>query len=199
MANPLRLGAGAAFAALALTACAGSASTESAEPNPVLDFAQQAREAGYEDQYSILSDGTVSRAEYETAVDAALSCNREVGRETYEPWINPVDGITIMYDFLPGEGIPVDGPGADIDCETQHVIYVSSAYQAVNPAVMDEPLRQNIRECATDAGLNTTGGEMNVADFIDSVGESNSQALLDCVSAGLKTLYPDQPLYSYGY
>lgn len=185
--------------AVLLSACGEGDPAAPSSRSAVLDFAAQAQTAGRLDQYRILRDGTVTRSEYETQIDVAVSCNRERERETYPTWVNPVDGLTILTDFLPGQGIPLAESAAGEDCETVHTVFVEAAYLASHEAVMAEALRASVANCSAAAGVQLTGAEVNLTQLVRAAGEARKQVVLTCVDEGLRSIYPDQPIYFVSY
>lgn len=200
MFRAIGLRAAACAAVLSLVSCSEAPQTEAdAQRQAVLDYASQAKEAGLDDQYKVLADGEVSQSEYETQVDVALSCNRDRGRGTYEPWINPVDGITILYDFLPGQGVTVSESESGQDCETLHSAAVQAAYIATHEPVMQDALRAYVAECAPAYSVTLSGTERSLADFVRSAGDARKDGVLTCVDNGLRKLHPDDPIYFVTY
>lgn len=165
----------------------------------MLDYAAQARAAGLADQYALLRDGDATRSDYETQVDVSLACHRAKGREPYTPWINPVNGIQILYDLPPGEGIPLNESLAGQDCETAHLGFVEGAYVDTHPRVMAESLRAYVAGCLAVGGVELSGAESNLDQFLTSAGEARKDLVISCVEDGLHLIYPDQPEYFVSY
>lgn len=185
-------------AVIMVAGCSDGNGATAAPNGEVVGLADQARDKGWTEQYEILRDGQVTRAEYESAKDATISCFREQGIEMYPPWDNPVNEQEISFDFPEGSGIPLEESVAGTDCQSVYSFLVEAAYLSTHEAVMAEPLRGYLYDCARSAGITLTGGESNLAGFLASAGETQEQAIRDCLDAGLRELYPELPSYSYG-
>lgn len=171
---------------LCLSGC-GPSDRGSEEP---FDAAEAAREAGFTEQYTVLSDGHVTAAEYEESIDRVRQCLNEYGIETTEPWINPVDSLMLVWDYPAGP----PGYNGDPDCVRRYIGYVQPEYLILGEPRMDEPLLAYARTCLAESGRPLEGDPRNAGDMADELGPDAAQLLAGCLHGGLQELYPEYPV-----
>ncbi|QHC67316.1 hypothetical protein GSU68_12580 [Rathayibacter sp. VKM Ac-2759] len=197
-----RAGVGALL--LALTGCASGAPGDSVgheamSSAQVEALAAQERDAGHGEQAAFLEDGVVTFEEYDASFVLYARCLTDRGLTVEGPQISPVDGV--RYQSTADIGTHERTAAlADIDeCEAVYRTSVAQAYELSQPQVMDAPLAEAAAECLRGKGLAVTGEETDVADFVDSVGESESEEAVDCVLSEATRLYPEMTSLSVGY
>lgn len=173
--------------ATAVLSCSRTEAESTAE-NVVAEQADQARIAGYDEQYEVLQDGVVSRAEYRAAVEDLRSCWLQLNIATTEPYIDPIDGIQFLYEPIVIGELPEAASEMQEVCRARYLNDVEYAYVATREARMDARLMSSIVGCLEFAGYQTSGEEVSLQDLSEAVGPSGGDALGACVHDGLDAL-----------
>lgn len=141
-----------------------------------------------------LGDGTVTRQEYHRAVDLFATCVSRADITATARVLSPVDGRTLLFDLVPGEGS--DDPSAwnhaVETCNETHLSLIEPAYVEKQPHVMDPSLRTAVRTCLKEHGLPTTGVERNATDFVADSRERASD-ILTCIDVSARRVFPNLP------
>lgn len=179
-----------AWSVLLATVAIGCSRIE-AEPtaeNVVAEQAEQARIAGYDEQYDALQDGVVSLAEYRAAVEGLRSCWLQLNIATSEPYIDPIDGIQFLYEPIVIGELPEGASELQEVCRARHLNDVEYAYVSTREPRMDTRLMSAIVGCLALAGYQTSGVHVSLQDLSEAVGPSGGSALSACVRDGLDAL-----------
>lgn len=119
----------------------------SADTAVVFQYAEQARNAGYTDQYELLSDGDATQADYELALDRNFACIRDSGMEVTNTYVNSIDSLQIFYDVDPLGKPPREVTEVTTRCPEQFLLYVQDAFGATNPSLIDPAVLLVMEEC----------------------------------------------------
>lgn len=148
------------------------------------------RDAPLPGQKWALEDGTVTGAEYRTAMNRFISCVRDAGYPVSAPVISPTDNLTLIYDITPG-GDPDTYNDAVQTCNLAHLSLVEPTYVEARPQLMAEPLRKAVANCLERQGVRVTSQERNLADFAASA--RSETKVVDCVTSQRARVYPELP------
>ena len=143
-----------------------------------------------------ISDGEVSRAEYEATIADYRACVAGLGVGMGETLYNPIDGwrFTIDLDFR-GDSSKEITEAVD-SCYEVHYGVMQLAYDLLNAPVMAPDLVIAVRECLEKQGLSTTGTETNLPDFLGAEGVESTRgaAARTCSFDEGHLLYPEHQL-----
>lgn len=192
MVPPMRKGVGVLAALLAISAC--SSTSEDAAPTGsalVLQLAEDAQAAGYEVQYDALSDGEVTPSEYQESIDRTRACLRDMGIDTTEPMLNPVDSLTLLFDFATSEDAvkATEGP----TCQDEYQNLTEIAYLSTHQARMDAAFSALLKACVEAQGATIEGTPDRYREYVDAVGQENLDLLVGCATESARTINPNAP------
>lgn len=193
-----------AVVVLALAGCAVTLAGCSSEPDhtsSLQQLADQARAAGSDDNALILDDGEVTDDEYFQAARGYQTCIRETGIVLPDPEMNPVDGVTLVFDTT--EIIELSGANAtkSQECEQQWQP-VLLGYTSTHTFKMDEALLAAVATCMEDKGFTVPEDASEVADIVgnpDSDGGEQRGIAENCTYAEAERLFPDSPGFVFSY
>ncbi|UGY94636.1 hypothetical protein [Streptomyces gobiensis] len=137
-----------------------------------------------------LRDGTVTAAEYRTAVDRFISCVKEAGYTVGDPVRSPVDGVTLLYHITP-TGDPAAYNEAIQRCNLAHLSLIEPAFVEAQRHVMDQELLPVVGDCLRGRDVSLTGKERNVADFAASA--DDEPMAVECVTEARIKVFPELP------
>lgn len=182
--------------AVALTGCSSEPDRTSALPN----IADPSRAAG-SDSNAILDDGEVTDEEYFEAARSFQSCIRETGVVLPAPEVNPVDGVTLVFDMT--EVVELSGANAtkSQECEQQWQP-VMLGYTSTHIAKMDEALLFAVAECMKLTGFMIPEDASNVADIVGnpaSDGGEQRGIAENCTYAEAERLFPGSSGFVFFY
>jgi hypothetical protein len=137
-----------------------------------------------------LRDGTVTAAEYRTAVDRFISCVRAAGYPVSAPVLSPIDGLSLLYDITPS-GEPQKYNDAVQRCNLEHLSLVEPTYVEARTQVMDTKLRPAVAACLRAKGVRVSGTERNAADF--AAVAKDKPTVVECITASRQRVFPNLP------
>ncbi len=183
----------------AVSGCTAQSSTALEKPDPreqVLAVAKMALDAGFSEQYEAMKDGEITFDEYDKSYKNVASCYEASGVGVTTPIVNPVDGTTYLFQAL-GNGLEPSKVQQVMDrCLEKYWTMLSSVYNAVTPATMDEALRVAVISCLKRDGFEVSGDEKNLSELArtqSETGDKRRNAVTDCVGSEAFRLYPDLP------
>jgi hypothetical protein len=144
-----------------------------------------------QEQAWALGDGIVTQEEYHTAVDRFISCMRDAGFDSTRPVLSPIDGVSLLYDIVPGGDPAVWNKTID-SCNALHISHIEPAYVESQEHVMAAPLRQGVTDCVASKGIRRAGSERNVTDFVSAAG-GQVPTVMECVVNVARELFPELP------
>ncbi|QGH68449.1 hypothetical protein [Pseudactinotalea sp. HY158] len=147
-----------------------------------------------EAQLAAMSDGAVTTAEYEDALDRYFQCTALHGIEHSDPVLNPVNNL--IYTFTETSWVYGDEELAELtlDCRVRELVYLELGYRYSEPASMDEALLDGARECLQKSGWEFTGDERNFDDLVAVGGEGSQDGVTDCLVPVWLKFYPGESL-----
>lgn len=183
-----------------LVALAGC-SSEPDRASTLQQLADQARAAGSDANAEILADGEVTDDEYFAAARTYQTCIRETGVVLPDPQMNPVDGVTLIFDTT--EILELSGANAtkSQECEQQWQP-VMLGYTSTHTFKMDEGLLAAVKTCLEDKGFTVPDEASAVPDLVgdpDSDGGEQRGVAETCTYAEAEILFPDSPGFVFSY
>ncbi len=130
-----------------------------ADTDPAAAFAAEAHAAGADEaQVAALTDGEVTYAEYEAAMNRSFECMRTQGFQVDVKGARPYNGVTILEFEVGGTNSATNldteaGRALLEDCNRRHSSQVESFWQAMSPDAVaynerrDAALSPLLREC----------------------------------------------------
>jgi hypothetical protein len=175
---------------IGLTGCGGAPEQSGVPSGPV----PSADPAGEASQQALLTDGTASTADYESAVSALRECLARQDVELVNMGWNPVHHQRMVLYFrntdMPDDEVSRRGE----QCKSSHLTRVEQQYVRNTEPVMDQKLLDLSRQCLSGRGAAVTGTEKNGPDLLRSVTAGKRNTVLECVSRSTAELYPDFPI-----
>ncbi|MEO6083756.1 MAG: hypothetical protein ABIQ18_11700 [Umezawaea sp.] len=187
----LRRGVVAVALALGAVGCGTQAQPDHAGSAPRYLSAEEYA-TGVADQEELMTDGSVTRADYELAVNRFVGCLTGGGAEVDNRGWDPVGDRDIVILYRGAKpGVDMDGYGDE--CLTAHLSKVSERYTDSTEPVMAGNLVEFTRNCLRTKGVTPTGEEKSADAFRKTAG-NKSGVVNDCVIDGMKHLYPGTPV-----
>lgn len=185
---------------IALAACSAEASDEGS-PSVILiassveEAHSLAQEHKLDWEASILADGTITAVEIEDAHDRFIQCQKNFGMDMkYDKWLDPVDGVTWRSVVTLEDAEVSDDLTEDFSATCERPYYlIQDTYATVTPHLMNPDLLVLFQKCLTENGVEFTGTERNIAEFI---GDSNWDSAIkgplgECVDIAIEELDPN--------
>jgi len=150
----------------------------------------------------ILSDGAVTREEYQRAFTAKVECQTRAGWTFVgEPVWNPSDNLMLIQEGRPSEATPsAEVAAARLACTNQFE-FISYTFQKETTPVMDPPLLAAVQACLTTAGVPFDSAATSLPGMVGTEASNGPHfdAINGCVVSNIKKLYPDIPGYGLSF
>jgi len=161
--RPYAVAALVAVTAAALVSCSSQGGSQDAGSDPVPEMASALRAAGADQsQIDVFTDGSVTYEEYETAMNRAFDCQRELGATVAVTGTKTSGGVTVLDYTLQ----PNDAKMEALDeCYATYAGGVDSYWQASSPQAVTyaerraAALLQPLRDCLTEHDVDWSDDE----------------------------------------
>lgn len=179
-----------------LVGCAGGVAepgepVRTLEPVSFADLEREAREHGWTEQADVLATGSVSRADYEQAIDHVRTCAEQGGNGISEPELSPIDNLTLEFGFPVGASDDEEIWALSDACLQRWFWSVSIAYRATHDAVMDADIRDASLACLADRGYVMSGDIRNAQDMAVRMPFEAEHDLAECIVSAAEEVRPD--------
>lgn len=183
------------LATLSITSCSEEQSSVAERRRALAERRQsEAEEAGWDQQAEVLADGEVTAAEYDALVASYIECYESEGVPMTDPVVHPANPrLRITAPENPGSEVAVDSE-ALVECQTTYLGVEELLWE--DPAPMEPPLADAIRECMSGTGSPLEPDDDDLGDMARAVGPEGNDALARCVSEETSAFAPDLPAVS---
>lgn len=184
--------------ALAMSGCTGP-STDATELTPrevVLAAADEAKKQGLDFQYRAMEDGVVDSEDYDAAYKALASCYATSGLGIDPPVLNPVDGLTYIFDLRANGLAPEKVDEVQSMCLAEYWVPINGIFLSTNTQRMDEVLRTSSIDCMREEGFQLSGEELTFSELVgepDATDRTQYNTARDCVVKLAHELFPEIP------
>lgn len=135
----------------------------------------------------------VSSEEYTEAFNAFQSCMSERGHAVTDPIVSPVDAMQLIYEATSGAGLEKSYEQDFKDCYAP-LGDAEADYFATGQPHMAEDLLTAVQSCMRSNGYELSDAAVSTSAMrAELTGDTENQALRECVLSETQKLYPDIP------
>lgn len=184
---------------LLLVGCSEEGVDSGTSPVSLDQLAKDAYEAGYDWQGDILSDGDVSRVEYDEAHRRNLECLTTKGITTSEAVRDRLDGYRWRYSINYADALSeIENIQAIFDCSQETIMFVEMAMEHWGDWETDPAVMRLTEECIAENGFSVNRQFQNYRDLQNHFRQDGitDDDISECISGAMDQLYPEE---SYAY
>lgn len=185
---------------LLLMGCAGDRVDGGSAPVSLDQLAQKAYEAGFDWQGDILSDGDVTRVEYDEAHRRNLECLASNGMTASEAVRDRLDGYRWRYSINYADALSeIENIQAILDCSQETIMFVEMAMEHWGDWETDPAVMRLTEECIAENGFSANRQFQNYRDLQNHFRQDGitDDDISECISGAMDQLYPEES-YAYG-
>lgn len=142
---------------------------------------------------------SVTWADYTTAFEQLRDCVEAGGVIVTDPVVDPVSNTHYSYAYEFNGQTQSEAMTVISGCEAGEWTRIDMAIQMSGEQHMNADLAQFTATCLEHDGFDVSGDERSVAGFLKATGDSEIDAVNNCVGAGIQELYPQVTTYGVGY
>lgn len=163
-------------------------------------LAKEAYEAGYDWQGDVLSDGDVTRVEYDEAHRRNLECLASNGMEVSESVRDRLDGYRWHYSINYADTLSeIENIQAIVDCSQETIMFVEMAMDHWGDWATDPAVMRLTEECVAGQGFSSRIEFQNYRELQEYFRRDGitDDDISSCLAEAMGQLYPEES-YAYG-
>ena len=183
-----------------LMGCVGPGDQADGEPASLDQLAKEAYELGYDWQGDVLSDGDVTRVEYDEAHRRNLECLASNGMEVSESVRDRLDGYRWHYSINYADTLSeIENIQAIGDCSQETIMFVEMAMDHWGDWATDPAVMRLTEECVAGQGFSSRVEFQNYRELQEYFRRDGitDDDISSCLAEAMGQLYPEE-YYSYG-
>ncbi|MGW1057042.1 hypothetical protein [Micromonospora rubida] len=181
-----------------LFGCSASSSVDrdggTAAGNSGQHLTEKERAGGSAAQDALLSDGVISRPEYEKAVESLGRCLRAHNVQLINKGWNPVSQQVMSLWYRNTDLSDDEVSAIGDECHQAWLGRVADQFSKSNPPRMKPELMLVVKECLKSKNRAIGDQVAGIPDLDAEVGADGRQDVRFCVKQGISELYPDSPV-----